>query len=36
MVRLFSSSVADRGFGPLSGQTKDYKIGLFVCLFGGV
>ena len=31
MVRMLASSVVDHGFRPLSGQTKDYKIG--VCCF---
>jgi len=26
MVRLYASSVVDRGFEPRSGQTKDYKM----------
>ena len=28
---VFASSVIGRGFEPLSGQTKDYKIG--ICFF---
>jgi phosphotransferase system IIA component len=28
---VFASSVIGRGFEPLSGQTKDYKIG--ICCF---
>ena len=31
MVSVLASSVADRGFEPGSGQTKDYKIGM--CCF---
>ena len=31
MVRLLASSVVDRGFYSLSGQTKDYKIDM--CCF---
>ena len=31
MVRVLTSSVVDRGLEPLSGQTKDYKIG--ICCF---
>ena len=31
MVSVFVSSAVDRGFEPLSGQTKDYKIG--ICCF---
>jgi hypothetical protein len=31
MVRVLASSSVDRGFGPRSGQTKDYKIG--ICCF---
>ena len=31
MVSVLASSVVDRGFEPLSGQTKDYKIG--ICCF---
>ena len=30
-LMVLSSSVVDRGFEPLSGQTKDYKIG--ICCF---
>jgi hypothetical protein len=30
-VGMLTSSVVDRGFEPLSGQTKDYKIG--ICCF---
>ena len=30
-VRVLPSSVVDRGFGPISDQTKDYKIG--ICCF---
>ena len=30
-VSMLTSSVVDRGFEPLSGQTKDYKIG--ICCF---
>ena len=29
MVSMLVSSALDRGFEPLSGQTKDYKIGMF-------
>ena len=29
MVSVLVSSVVDRGFEPRSGQTKDYKIGIF-------
>ena len=29
MVSVFASNVIDRGFEPPSGQTKDYKIGLY-------
>ena len=29
MVSLLALSVVDRGFEPRSGQTKDYKIGIF-------
>ena len=31
MVSMLASSVVDRGLEPLSGQTKDYKIG--ICCF---
>ena len=31
MLSVLASSVADRGFEPRSGQTKDYKIG--ICCF---
>ena len=31
MVSIFASSMVDRGFEPLSGQTKDYEIG--ICCF---
>ena len=31
MVSVLASSVADYGFEPRSGQTKDYKIG--ICCF---
>ena len=31
MASMLVSSVVDRGFEPLSGQTKDYKIG--ICCF---
>jgi hypothetical protein len=31
MVSMFFSSAVDRGFEPLSGQAKDYKIG--ICCF---
>ena len=31
MVSVLASSAVDRGFGPRSGQTKDYKIG--ICCF---
>jgi hypothetical protein len=31
MVRVFVSSALERAFEPLSGQTKDYKIG--ICCF---
>ena len=30
MVSVLASSVVDRGFKPWSGQTKDYKILVFV------
>ena len=29
MVSVLASSEVDRGFEPLSGQTKDCKIGIF-------
>ena len=29
MFRMFTSSVVDRGFEPLSGKTKDYTNGIF-------
>ena len=29
MVSLLASSAVDRGFEPRSGQTKDYKIGIY-------
>ena len=29
MVSVLASSAVDRGFKPQSGQTKDYKIGIF-------
>ena len=29
MVRVLISSVVDCGFEPWSGQTKDYKIGIY-------
>ena len=29
MVSVLASSVVDRGFEPRSGQTKDYKIGIY-------
>jgi hypothetical protein len=29
MVSMLKSSAVDRGFEPRSGQTKDYKIGIF-------
>ena len=29
MVSVFASSMVDRGLEPRSGQTKDYKIGIF-------
>jgi hypothetical protein len=29
MVSMLTSSAADRGFGPWSSQTKDYKIDIF-------
>ena len=29
MVSVLAKSVADHGFEPWSGQTKDYKIGIF-------
>jgi hypothetical protein len=29
MVSVLASSAVDRGFEPRSGQTKDYKIGMF-------
>ena len=31
MVVPLASGAVQRGFGPMSGQTKDYKIG--ICLF---
>jgi hypothetical protein len=31
MVSVIALSAVDRGFEPLSGQTKDYKIG--ICCF---
>ena len=31
MVTVLASSAVDHGFGPRSGQTKDYKIGM--CCF---
>ena len=31
MISVLASSAIDRGFEPLSGQTKDYKIGM--CCF---
>ena len=31
MVSVLATSVVDCGFEPLSGQTKDYKIG--ICCF---
>jgi hypothetical protein len=31
MASMLVSSAVDRGFEPLSGQTKDYKIG--ICCF---
>jgi hypothetical protein len=31
MVSVLASSAVDRGFGPRSGQTKDYKI--YICCF---
>ena len=31
MFSVLASSVVDRGLEPLSGQTKDYKIG--ICCF---
>ena len=31
MISVLASSVVGRGFEPLSGQTKDYKIG--ICCF---
>jgi len=31
MVSILSSSAADRGFKPKSGQTKEYNIG--ICCF---
>jgi hypothetical protein len=33
MVSVLVSSVVDHGFEPLSGQTKDYEIGM--CCFSG-
>ena len=30
-ISLFASNMVDRGFGPLSDQTKDYVIG--ICCF---
>jgi hypothetical protein len=32
MVSVLASSEVDRGFDPRSGQTKDYKIGIY-CFF---
>ena len=32
MVSVLASSEVDRGFEPRSGQTKDYKIGIY-CFF---
>ena len=29
MISVLASSAVDRGFEPPSGQTKDYKIGLY-------
>ena len=29
MVSVLTSSVVDRGFKPRTGQTKDYKIGIY-------
>jgi hypothetical protein len=29
MVRMLASIAVDRGFEPPSGQTNDYKIGIF-------
>ena len=29
MVSVLASSVVDHGFEPRSGQTKDYKIGIY-------
>ena len=29
MVSLLASSAVDRGFEPQSGQSKDYKIGIY-------
>jgi hypothetical protein len=29
MVSVLVTSVVDRGFEPRSGQTKDYKIGIY-------
>ena len=29
MVSVLASSAVDRGFEPRSGQTKDYKIGMY-------
>ena len=29
MVSVLASSAVDRGFEPRSGQTKDYKIGIY-------
>jgi hypothetical protein len=31
MVSVLATSAVDRGFKPISGQTKDYKIG--ICCF---
>ena len=33
MVNVLASSAVDRGFEPGSGQTKDYKIGIY-CFSG--
>jgi hypothetical protein len=30
MVSLLASSAVDRGFDPRSGQTKDYKVGIWL------
>jgi len=34
IVSVFALNVVDRGFGPRSGQTKDYKV--VICCFSAV